>query len=372
MPAGKPAWQAKGLLYKARLTPCVRECDNGRVKPHIALLCLALSLPLAPVLTGADSLDIYVLDMEGGKAMIVRGPAGDTMMVDGGTPGQQNDRDLKRVLAEAHALGIQQFDVVLTTHYDIDHAGNVPAIAAHIPGKLYIDHGPAVNNPKIASFNRKALDGYMAFIPGKNRRSVKPGDVIPMKGVRILVVSSREQVLAKPLQGAGQPNAACPASRPEPLELDDNSGSIGTIWEFGKFRMGDFGDLLGWVENRLVCPNNLIGKVDLFMVNHHGLAISNSPEFVAALDPKVAIMNNGEHKGGAPEVIRRLRAVAGFEDLWQLHYSLAARDLNAPENYIANMKEEGCAGNLIKVSARRDGSFTVTNMRNGFSKTYGK
>jgi competence protein ComEC len=340
------------------------------VKPRTALVALALSLPFAPLLTGADTLEIYVLDMEGGKAMIVRGPAGETMMVDGGTPGQQNDRDLKRVLAAAQELGIKQFDVVLVTHYDIDHAGNVPAIAAHIPGKLYVDHGAFVDNPKIGGFNRKAGDDYLAFVADKKRISVKPGDMIPMKGVKITVVASREQVLSKALKGAGKANAACPAAKPEPAEIDDNSGSIGTIWDYGKFRMGDFGDLLAWVEYNLACPNNLIGNVDLFMVNHHGLALSNSPAFVAALSPKVAIMNNGERKGGAPEVLKTLRGSGRFEDLWQLHYSAAAKDANAPEDFIANLKAQGCAGSYIKVSARRDGSFTLTNGRNGFSKTY--
>jgi competence protein ComEC len=339
------------------------------VKPSLSLLCFALLLPLAPVLTGADTLEINVIDVEGGKAVIVRGPSGQTMLIDGGMP-TQDDRDLKRVLATAKDLGIRQFDIVLVTHYDVDHAGNVPAIAAQIPGKLFIDHGPFVNNPKIGGMNRKAGEDYMAFVAGKKRISVKPGDSIPMKDVKITVVTSGEQVLGKPLKGAGQPNAACPPSKPAIMEMDDNSGSIGTMWEFGKFRMGDFGDLLGWVEYNLVCPNNLAGKVDLFMVSHHGLGVSNTPAFVQALHPMVAIMNNGERKGGAAAVFQALRGSQGLQDIWQLHYGVNAKDANAPEDFIANMKAQDCQANAIRISARRDGSFTVTNARNGFSKTY--
>jgi hypothetical protein len=70
-------------------------------------------------------------------------------------------------------------------------------------------------------------------------------------------------------------------------------------------------------------------------------------------------------------VAKTLRSSPGFQDLWQLHYSLTAgADLNTPEQFIANMQAMDCQGHWIKVSARRDGSFTVTNTRNNFSKTY--
>jgi competence protein ComEC len=337
------------------------------MKSLLPFVCLVLSIGAA---RAADSLDIYVLDVEGGKAVIVQTPSGQSMLLDGGMPTPDN-RDVNRVLHAAQTLGIQQFDYILITHYDVDHAGNIPAIAAKIPAKAFVDHGPIVNNPKMGAMNRKAGEAYLAFVAGQKRMSVKPGDPIPLKGVKVTVLTSNEQALSKPLKGAGKPNPACPTPPPDPVEMDDNAGSLGTLWEFGKFRMADFGDLLHWVENRLVCPNNNVGPVDLFLVTHHGLAVSNSPELIAALHPKVAIMNNGERKGAAPEVTKILRASPGLQDIWQAHYSTSAgKDFNAPEDYIANMKQQDCQANWIKVSARRDGSFTVTNTRNNFSKTY--
>jgi competence protein ComEC len=106
------------------------------------------------------------------------------------------------------------------------------------------------------------------------------------------------------------------------------------------------------------------------MVSHHGLTMSNSQVLVHALRPKVAIMNNGARKGGAPEVFDTLVSSPGIQDVWQLHYSPAAgKEKNPPPQFIANM-EEKCEARMIKVSAREDGSFTVTNTRNNFSKTY--
>ena len=52
-----------------------------------------------------------------------------------------------------------------------------------------------------------------------------------------------------------------------------------------------------------------------------------------------------------------------------MHYSNAGGQKNAPADFIANMKDP-CEAKLIKVTVRRDGTFTVTNMRNDFSKTY--
>lgn len=333
-----------------------------------AVTCVAAALPFAALLPAAGTLDIYVIDVEGGKAMIVRNPSGQTMIVDGGMP---NDRDLGRVTSAAEALGIKQFDVYLITHYDVDHVGNVPAIYERYPAKLLVDHGPLLPNPKLAAINRKAADAYVAFLPGKARLSVKPGDRIPFKDVAITVVASNEKTISKPLSGGGKPNSACPATAPEAIRGDDNAASIGTLWQFGKFRMADFGDLLQWAEIQLMCPENPIGVVDLFMVNHHGLDRSNSPAIVHGLQAKVAIVNNGERKGISPEVARTLRSSPGIQDIWQLHYSVTAGpELNAPEQYLANMKGQDCQGQWIKVSANIDGSFVVTNRRNSFAKTY--
>lgn len=343
------------------------------MKLTTVFLSLLLVLPTAAVLSGADTLDIYYIDVEGGKAMIVQNPSGQSMLIDGGMPGRgEVNRDLMRVKAAAEALGIKQFDVTLVTHYDVDHSGNIPHIGAEYPLGLLVDHGALLPNPKLGAGNRAAADAYLEFLRGKKRLVVKPGDIIPFEDVKITVLTSNEEVLSQPLPGAGQPNTACPATLPEPMRGDDNASSIGTLWEFGDFRMADFGDLLQWAEMKLMCPNNPVGTVDLFMVNHHGLALSNSAALVHALQPKASIMNNGDRKGGAQEVTEVLRSSPGFQDSWQLHFATrAGEEFNAPENFIANMTPgQECEGHWIKVSASRDGSFTITNTRNSFSKTY--
>ncbi len=141
---------------------------------------------------------------------------------------------------------------------------------------------------------------------------------------------------------------------------------------FGKFRFIDLGDLTKRKERDLVCPNNLIGTVNLYLTTHHGLNQSNAKVIVDALHPRVSIMNNGAHKGGSPDAWETIRNSPGLEDLWQLHYAVDSdKAHNVPEMFIANLGEK-CEGKYIKVTAEQNGTFTVLNSRNDYEKTYSK
>jgi competence protein ComEC len=328
---------------------------------------VALVLAAGSLLQAAPTLDVYVIDTEGGKAVIVASPGGETMLIDAGYP-TPDDRDTNRIVAAAETLKIRQFDSIVSTHYDADHAGNVPRVAARIPAKLFVDHGEALttsNGRNTSQF----YEPYLKAVAGHKRLIVKPGDTIPLKGVKVTVVSSHGEALARPLPGAGAANPAAADAKPEPIDVYDNAASIGILFEYGKFRMLDLADLLQAIELRLVSPSNLIGSVDLFMVGHHGFRVSNSSALLNAIQPKVFIMNNSTRKGGEPQVLDNIKASPRFQDLWQLHSSAAAADKNAPADFIAN-PDDPCQAKMIKVSARPDGTFTVTNTRNGFSKTY--
>jgi beta-lactamase superfamily II metal-dependent hydrolase len=341
-------------------------------RPSLPLMkSLLISFFLATATLGplraADTLDFYVIDTEGGKAVIVVPPGGETMLVDAGYPTLDN-RDTNRIVAAGQALGITRFDYMVATHYDMDHAGNIPSVDAKIPGRTFVDHG-AILPTANAQNKREFYEPYLKAIGGRPRLIVHPGDTIPLKGVRITVVSAGGEVLAQPLPGAGQHNEFAGDAKPEPLDIYDNAASVGLLYEFGKFRLLDLADLLQRVEYKLMVPDNRVGTVDVFMVSHHGFKVSNSRLLVHALRPKVAIMNNGPRKGGEPQVFDVLQGSPGFQDLWQLHFSPAAGRKNAPVDFIAN-PDAACEAKLIKVSACRDGSFTVTNTRNNFSKTY--
>jgi len=142
------------------------------------------------------------------------------------------------------------------------------------------------------------------------------------------------------------------------------------VVRYGEFRFLDVGDLTGQPLFDLVCPKGLIGRVDAYLVAHHGGPDASVPETFAALKPRVAIMNNGQTKGGARSTYEGLHRVSDLDDVWQLHASTDAAEANFPSRYIANLDES--TAYWIKLVASEDGSFRVFNQRTGEWKTYAR
>jgi competence protein ComEC len=320
-------------------------------------------------LTGASrNLEIYWIDAEGGAATLIVAPSGRSLLVDTAnrTP---DDRDAKRIMAAAGQAGLTRIDVLLTTHFHGDHIGAMPALAKMIPIGLYLDHGESVEiaRPPVAA----AYQAYVEQSAGR-RRILKPGDRIPLAGVDIQVIMSAGRPITTALKGAGAKNVCADFSPHAPDTDPDNDQSVGFLLKFGQFDFIDMGDLTWNYEQKLVCPNNLIGTVDLYQTTHHGLDRSNSPQFIRAIRPTVAVMNNGPRKGGQASVFDTLRQSPGLEDIWQGHLALATpNETNTDERMIANLEATSeCKGNLLKATVAPDGTYTITNLRNGFSKTY--
>jgi len=354
----------------------------------LACLALAASVALAHA-QRTPTLDIYVIDVDGGESTLFVSPSGESLLVDAGWPGFEG-RDANRIVAAAAQAGIKQIDYLIVTHFHADHMGGVPQLAAKLPIRHFIDHGPDQQTGDRAA---------AAFRPYADLRAAShvvavPGSTIPIQGFTAQIIASNGTVLTAPLPGAGAPNSYCSGFTmqetvpgQEATRAED-ARSVSTAITFGSFRTVIMGDL-GWnLERDLMCPNNKVGTVDLYLVSHHGSETSGSEALVYALHPRVAVMNNGAAKGGTPQTFQILRKAPGLVDLWQNHFSIAAANDNRPESFIANLEPRGLsaqgpngqpaapnhmgAASWIKVSASSDGSFSITNSRNGFSKPYPK
>jgi beta-lactamase superfamily II metal-dependent hydrolase len=343
----------------------------------------------------AASLDIYYIDTEGGQATLFVAPSGQSVLVDTGFPGT---RDPGRIMDAVHAAHLAQIDYLLITHYHGDHIGGYEELAKRIPIIHYVDHGPTVQPEQ----NIESKRAYDAAIKTHPHLVAKPGDKLPIPGIEWTIVSSAGEILSHPIAGApgaGMANPYCAAYQPKNVTVDmENSQSVGSVIRYGRFRTVDLGDLLWNWEGRLACPINLIGRVDLMLTTHHGMNWSGVPALVYGLRPRVVVMNNGNQKGGQLETFQTLEGAPGLENVWQLHWSVnGLLEHNSAANYIANIETPAATGALlanpppaaptgtrppdignpdhapaywIKVSAQADGSFTVTNARNGFAKTY--
>jgi beta-lactamase superfamily II metal-dependent hydrolase len=331
--------------------------------------CVLFVLPCHVIAApAAKSLQIYFVDVEGGQATLIVTPQGESLLIDTGWPGYEG-RDADRIVAAAHEAGIKQIDYVLITHFHRDHVGGVPQLVDGMKVGTFVDHGPNLEDSQVT---RADYAAYEKAIAGHAHVVVKPGWGLPIKGMKVQVLSAAGDVITKPLPGAGEANPYCKSGPAEAEDATENARSVGVLITYGKFRFLDLGDLTKKKEMELACPNNLIGTVDLFLVTHHGADLSNAKPLVWALHPRVAIFDNGPRKGASPAAWQIVHDSPGLEDLWQLHYAAESdKEHNIAEDRIANVKEN-CEGKYLKVSADMDGAFTVTNGRTGVQKIYSK
>jgi len=367
-----------------------------------ALPALVMASALAVASMAAqtrNSLDIYLIDVEGGNATLFVSPAGQSLLMDTGNVNGA-PRDAARIAAAAKDAGLTQIDHLLITHWHGDHFGGMSELVKLIPVKDFMDHGPNAKWPGVGpDLNgvKFAQEVYPGIYANGTHTIVKVGDTLPLQGIDMRAIASNGEFLKAPLQGGGAANPYCaPGYKPVPEPNLEDGFSIALYVGYGRFRSVQPGDLLQNHEMALMCPRNPIGTIDVLLGLHHGQAASNSRALIHALRPRVGVMNNGTRKGGEPTTMMVVNASPGLEDLWQLHASLlSGQEHTQPGMFIANLIDEPTGtmavspiaapppgpgappppahngqAHWVKVSAFANGSFTVTNQRNGFSKTY--
>src|SRR5271168_5153759 len=254
-----------------------------------ALVCCALTLQAKP-------LEIYFIDVEGGQSTLIVSPSGQSLLIDAGWRGFEG-RDSERIMQMTKRAKLKQIDYLLITHYHRDHVGGVPDLAQRIKILNFADHGPNTEDTKVV---KEDYSDYVKALQKGEHKVVKPGDSIPVKGMKVEVLTANGDVIHSPLTGGGQPNSFCASTPKKEDDPTENARSTGVLVTFENFRFLDLGDLTWNKELALMCPSNPIGTVDVYLTSHHGIDQSGSPALVDAVHPRVAIMNNGAKKGGSP------------------------------------------------------------------------
>jgi len=356
------------------------------------VLASLLTLAMFGQTQATATLEIYVIDVEGGNATLLVSPSKESLLIDTGNANGAV-RDVNRIMEAVKDAGLPQIDHLITTHWHGDHFGGLQELSSRIPIREFIDHGP--NAQPNAATDDFISNVYPKLYAGAKHTVPKPGDKISIRGMDVVVITSGGRTIKNPLRGAGGMNSYCANFNPNPKGNAEDPQSVGVYISFGEFRTIHLGDLTRDKEFDLMCPNNLLGTVDVLLGLHHGQPTSNSEVLVHAVRPRVAIMNNGTRKGGDPETMKTLHLSPYLEDLWQMHFSqLSGQEYTVPGMFIANLTDEpqtsmpvaampagdnappapahNGPAHWIRVSARQDGSFTITNTRNQFTKVYAK
>jgi len=305
------------------------------LQTHLILALLALLTPSVVYAQTQKPLDIYFLDTEGGQATLLVAPSGQSMLIDTGFAGNQGmppaagapavTRDADRISAVLKLANVTVLDYVVITHYHGDHVGNAAELASRIPIRHFVDHGPYT--VELQPARAAGFTSYLAVREKAHAITAKPGGRIAIAGLDVQVASSAGELIAKPIAGApgaGAPNPLCrDAKRKDQDPTPENFESLGLVVRYGNFRLLDLADLTWNQEHELVCPNNLLGTFDVFHTTRHGDPHAGAPQLVHAIRARVAVMNNGERKGGDPEYWQVVHQAPGLEDFWQLHRSAA-------------------------------------------------
>jgi hypothetical protein len=332
------------------------------------LVILACAAQLALAGRSDKRLDIYWIDVEGGAATLIVTPQGQSILIDTGNPGHRDpDRIVQTATREA---GLRHLDHVIITHYHADHFGGAATLSAALLIKHLHDNGifeGIVDRPD---------KSYLEF-KVERRSVISAGDLIPLERapekdgtpLTIKCLGTRQKYVDPPAGAEATPQ--CAEAKPKPIDTTDNANSVVTLVSFGPFEFFDAGDLTWNLEKELVCPTNRVGKVDVYQASHHGMDASNNPLVIRALEPRVAVINNGATKGCDPQTFLSLKQTPSVEAIYQVHRNLRNDgSFNADDEFIANAQQD-CKASFIKLSVDSTGaSYTVWVPSTGHSRTY--
>jgi competence protein ComEC len=339
-----------------------------------------------------DTLGITVVDVEGGAAFLYVTPQGHSLLIDTGWPaGMGGPRpspgapplppmpsSAQRIVAAAKAAGLTRIDYLLVSHYHVDHVGGAVELLGSFPVGTVIDHGVNREEPKPGAASGPGAPAtlypaYLAAVSGHGHRAMKAGESMRIDGLTLTAFDSDRQIITKPLAGGGAPGVGCAeATSNDNLGGEENPRSLGVVLTWGKARILSGGDTTWNVENSLVCPRNMIGKVDLMFADNHGTGNAGSPQFVNSLAPSVVVFGNGPAKGQDASSFDTAMASPRIKAVWQVHFATRSPEKNAPPAQIANLADGPDGMHPLQIEVRTDGSITMTNPRTGGAQVYPK
>jgi competence protein ComEC len=227
-----------------------------------------------------NDLRVNIIDVGNGDALLVEAPDGMRMLIDGGGF-HTSDFDVGKSILTPILLSkkILTLDYVINTHPHGDHLGGIPTIIRDF----------TVNNFSTGSYfiSREKFVDLMKLLRGKK---------IPLttwkRGDKFLLKNGMEIVVLNPGLETG---------------TDDlNNASLVMRIGYGNFSILFAGDIGSDVEEKLILAGNNL-RADVLKIPHHGSRHSSSHEFLAAVQPKIAVLSVGKGILGIPshEALKR-------------------------------------------------------------------
>ncbi|WP_148306346.1 DNA internalization-related competence protein ComEC/Rec2 [Gemmatirosa kalamazoonensis] len=282
----------------ALLAACAARSRWVRARAAIvaaASLALAAWSPLLAV-SGSGEVELHMLDVGQGDAIAVRTPHGHWVLVDAGRVWRGGDAGRATVLPYLRRRG-GPLDAFVLSHPHADHVGGAASVLAAMHPRRYLDAAFALGSDVYRASLEAARTSGVAW------ERVRPGEELRVDGVALRVLA---------------PDSAWTASLDDP-----NLASVilSVRWRGVRFLL--VGDAEApeerWLVERAAADAALADalRADVLKVAHHGSRTSSTPEFLALVRPRVALVSVGAGNSyGLPndDVLRRL-ALGGAEVL---------------------------------------------------------
>lgn len=228
----------------------------------VFVITLALVNVIIFSIPSSTNLSVSFLDVGQGDAVLITGPTGAHMLVDGGAT-----RAVLRELGAKIPFFDRSLDVVVATHPDQDHIGGLSDVVNRYDVTLFLESGVLHDTPAT-----NALDSALE----KNEIS----KILATRGMRIL------------LGGGAYADILFPDR--EVHGVESNLGSIVMQVVYGETKILLTGDAPKSVERYVHTLDGARLQSELFKVGHHGSKTSSDLNFVATVDPSFAVVSAGE------------------------------------------------------------------------------
>ncbi len=285
VPTPRPAWVALYFLGLAVAFGWVPARHARAARRLLAAGALVVLLSLLATIVFPRPLEVVFYDVGQGDAALVLTPARGAVLIDGGSASGW-DHGERVILPDLRRRGIRRVAWVVLSHPHEDHVGGLVSVVRQVRVGAILDSGQPNPIPAYEAILRAALDRSVPFVVGRRGDSFDLG-----RGARLQVLHPPEPLLS----AAGS---------------DLNANSLVLRLEYGRASFLLTGDLEGAAEAELVRHAGAGLQATVLKVGHHGAASATGEDLVAAVRPRVAVIQVGANSFGHPSaaVVRRLEA----------------------------------------------------------------
>lgn len=236
-------------------------------RPALIAGAAAAVLVWRPVVPAVSRMtELHMIDVGQGDAIALRTPHSHWILFDAGRAWRGGDAGRSTVVPYIGRRG-GVLDVFVLSHPHTDHVGGAATVLRSLRPARYMDAG----FPGPAESYRASLEAARSV--GVRWMRVHPGDSLTIDGVSLTFLA---------------PDSAWTASLDDP-----NLASVVTLVRVGDVRMLLMGDAERPEEDWLLAHERSMLRADILKVGHHGSKTSSSPEFLDAVEPRLALVSVG-------------------------------------------------------------------------------